>query len=378
MVDSQKILNLLENEGIDNLLIETSNSIRLSKVGNKVYFRALIEITNICNKNCYYCGLRKDNKLIKRYMLTEEKIINLVINLYKQGIKSFAFQSGEINNEKFILKLVKIIQKIKNETKQIDIQNNEEIKGAGITGSFGELEKEFYEELFKAGIHRYLLRIETSNRKLYEKIHPLNHSFNKRLKCLEYLKEIGYQVGSGIMIGIPGQTYKDLIKDLKFFKNFDLDMIGMGPYIEHYNTPIFNQYKALITSKNFYKKIFELSIKMIALTRIILEDVNIVNSTSLQSLPNFNNAFELGIKAGANVVMPIFTPNIQKAKYEIYNLKKYLTFTDISNRIKKINFIPIYNKWGDPLHYFKRTRQINCINRKNELFTLKATIPEFL
>ncbi len=354
----QKILKILENKNFNQALIDTANSIRASKVGNKVFFRALIEITNICNKNCYYCGLRKDNKHIKRYLLSKDELINLVIELYKQGIKSFAFQTGEINNENFIQKLIKIIQIIKKETKKIDIQNNKEIKGAGITGSFGELEKEFYEELFKAGVHRYLLRIETSNKKLYEQFHPKNHSFNKRLRCLEYLKDIGYQVGSGIIIGIPGQTCKNLAEDLKFFKNFDLDMIGMGPYIEHHDTPVFYKYKKLITSKNFYKKNFELSIKMIALTRILLEDVNIVNSTSLQSLPDINNAFELGIKAGANVVMPIFTPNLQRKKYKIYDSKKHLTFTNIKKRIKKIGFIPICDEWGDPLHYFKRHNAI--------------------
>ncbi len=365
MMNSQKILKILEHEEIDHSLIDTANSIRESKVGNKVFFRALIEITNICNKNCYYCGLRKNNKHIKRYLLSEDELINLVIELYKKGIKSFAFQTGEINNEKFIRKLIKIIQTIKRETKKIDIQNNEQTKGAGITGSFGELEKEFYEELFKAGVHRYLLRIETSNKKLYEKFHPKNHSFNKRLKCLEHLKNIGYQVGSGIIIGIPGQTYKNFVEDLNFFKNFDLDMIGMGPYIEHHDTPVFYQYKKLITSKNFYKKNFELSIKMIALTRILLGDVNIVNSTSLQSLPSINNAFELGIKAGANVVMPIFTPNIQRKKYEIYDLKKHLTFTDIKKRIEKIGFIPICDKWGDPLHYFER--RFHNIKQCNQL-----------
>ncbi|WP_163329367.1 [FeFe] hydrogenase H-cluster radical SAM maturase HydE [Desulfurobacterium thermolithotrophum] len=358
-ISSKKLLNELSSNGISRSLLSLADLIRKQKVGNYVYFRGLIEISNVCQKNCYYCGLRKDNKNVKRYTLTEEEVVELALLIYKKGIRSLALQSGEIKNEAFFEKLLRIIRKIKEETKKIDIQNGEEPKGAGITGSFGELEKEHYEELFKAGVHRYLLRIETSNRELYEKLHPSDHSFEKRLKCLKWLKEIGYQVGTGVIIGIPGQTYEDLVNDLLFFKDFDIDMIGMGPYIEHRDTPIFRWYEDLITYNGFYKKVFELSIKMIAFARILLEDVNIVASTALQSVPGCENALELGIKAGANVVMPVFTPYSARKNYRIYEGKKNLTPEEMSQRIKKAGYEPVWDRWGDPLHFFKRNKMSN-------------------
>lgn len=365
-ISPKKILTELSSEGINPSIISLADSIRKENVGNYVYFRGLIEITNVCEKNCYYCGLRRDNKKVKRYNLAEDEIVELAVSIYKKGIRSLCLQSGEITKPAFIEKLVRIVRRIKEETKKIDIENGREPQGAGITGCFGELEKEYYEELFKAGIHRYLLRIETSNPDFYQRLHPPDHSFKKRLKCLEWLKEIGYQVGTGVIIGIPGQTYKDLLNDLLFFKEFDADMIGMGPYIEQHDTPIFQWYKDLITSNGFYKKAFELSIKMIAFARILLKDVNIVASTALQSLPGCENSLELGIKAGANVVMPVFTPSSIKENYKIYEGKKNLTAEEMSQRIKKAGYEPVWDRWGDPLHYFRRN---SCFSEKTKVST---------
>ncbi|WP_022846152.1 [FeFe] hydrogenase H-cluster radical SAM maturase HydE [Desulfurobacterium sp. TC5-1] len=357
-ISDDRILKELSIDGVSGSLISLADLIRKQKVGDFVYFRGLVEISNICSKNCYYCGLRKDNTKLRRYALSEDEAVAIGVSIYKSGISSLALQSGEVKSDRWVEKLVNIVKRIKEETKKIDEENGKQPEGAGITISFGELEKEHYEELFKAGAHRYLLRIETSDRELYEKLHPVDkdHSFDTRLRCLEWLKEIGYQVGTGVMIGVPGQTIKHLLNDLKFFKSFDVDMVGMGPYIEHRDTPLFVWYRKEIEKKGFYRKAYELSVKMIAFARVILEDVNIVASTALQSIPGCENSLETGIIAGANVVMPVFTPSDFKKAYSIYENKNNLTVSQMAERIERAGYTPVFDRWGDPVHYFERIK----------------------
>ncbi|SNR87069.1 [FeFe] hydrogenase H-cluster radical SAM maturase HydE [Desulfurobacterium atlanticum] len=355
-LSDERVLEELSLSGVSSSLISLADVVRKQSVGEFVYFRGLIEISNICNKNCFYCGLRKDNLNLKRYAMTEDEAVEIAVSMYRSGLTSLALQSGEVKSDRWVEKLVSIVRRIKEETKKIDIESGKEPEGAGITASFGELEKEHYEELFKAGAHRYLLRIESSNRELFYKLHPedSNHSYENRIKCLEWLKEIGYQVGTGVLIGVPGQTEKDLLNDIRFFQSFDVDMVGMGPYIEHRNTPLYVWHRKEIESKGFYRRAYELTIKMIAITRIIMEDINMVASTALQSVPGCENSLEMGIIAGANVVMPTFTPPDVKSSYNIYNKRRNLSLKEMVERIEKAGYTPVLDRWGDPKHFLKR------------------------
>jgi biotin synthase len=305
-----------------------------------VHYRGIIEFSNICQKNCFYCGLRQDNK-INRYSLSKEEILNLVYFAKKKRYGSIVLQSGELNNENRISFLIDVIKTIKEKT------------NLGITLSLGEMPKEAYLDLFKNGAHRYLLRIETSNKKIYEKIHPKDHKFENRINCLENLKKIGYQVGSGVMIGVPYQTIQDLADDLIFFKEIDLDMIGMGPYVENENAALFN-------IKPLLKDPFDLSIKMVSLARLFLKDVNIAATTALQVFKP--NGREIALQSGANIIMPIITPLQNRKDYLIYPDKPCMNESKeecqlcLEKRLSKINKKIGYDEYGDSIHFFKRKK----------------------
>ncbi|KPK32772.1 MAG: hypothetical protein AMS24_03230 [Chlamydiae bacterium SM23_39] len=307
----------------------------------KVFLRGLIEFSNICEKNCYYCGLRKENKKT-RYCMTEREIINTALWAYNNRYGSIMLQSGEVNSSSRIAFIIKIIKKIKKQTKN----------KLGIALCLGELRKETYLDFFKAGAHRYLLRIETSNPQLYQKLHPANHSYENRIKCLEILKSTGYQTGTGIIIGIHGQTITDLAKDLLFFKKIDIDMIGMGPYIPHPETPLFKKTVSLNG--------FSLCLKMIVLIRLMMPDINIAATTAMQA--SHPKGIELAIQAGANVIMPIVTPLKYCKDYSLYLDKPCIDETSstflnyLTKRMQVIGRELAFDQWGDPLHYYKRQK----------------------
>ena len=227
-----EIIRLLNADGDDEkLLFDFSNKIKLQNVGNTVYLRGLIELSNICEKDCYYCGIRKSNSAVHRYSISEEEVLEAVRFAYENGYGSVAIQSGEIQSPAFTEKINRILKASK------ELTNGE----IGITLSCGEQTEETYRQWFESGAHRYLLRIESSSEELYRKIHPNDkiHNYEKRLEALHTLKKIGYQVGTGVMIGLPFQTFENLADDLLFMKQFDIDMCGMGPYIEHHETPLY-------------------------------------------------------------------------------------------------------------------------------------------
>ncbi len=190
----------------------------------------MIEFSNVCSKDCFYCGIRKSNSEVIRYTISDKEIFDACRFAWDNGFGSVVLQSGELSTPTFVKRVDHLLKEIKK------LSNNE----LGITLSCGEQSKETYRRWFESGAHRYLLRIEASNRELYYKIHPNDkkHNFEQRLESLSFLKETGYQVGSGVMIGLPFQTIEDLADDLLFFKKIDIDMCGMGPYIEHENTPL--------------------------------------------------------------------------------------------------------------------------------------------
>lgn len=343
------LLGMQEKSGME-ILFRKAYAVKLKNVGNKVYLRGLIELSNICEKNCYYCGIRKSNTLNKRYMMTEEEILKAAIWAYENKYGSIVLQSGERTDETFINFIENIIKNIK------------KASGGklGITLCLGEQTEETYRKWFEAGAHRYLLRIETSNRELYGKLHPADHSFDKRLKCLELIKKTGYQIGTGVMTGLPFQTFENLAEDILFFKKMDIDMIGMGPYIPHKDTPL--GVRAL--HENFDKKYaLELGLKMIAVTRIVLKDVNIAATTALQALNDKGR--EMGLMAGANVIMPNITDTKYRAAYQLYQDKPCLDENAslcrecIKKRIEETGESIGYDEWGDSPHFRSRRNDKN-------------------
>ncbi len=302
------IINFLNSSGEEEQKLFTRTSqVKLQNVGNKVYLRGLIEMSNVCDKDCYYCGIRKSNSAVHRYVINEEEILEAVRFAYENGYGSVAIQSGELQSSAFTEKINRILQKTR------EISNGE----IGVTLSCGEQTEETYRKWFESGAIRYLLRVETSNPELYRKLHPNTpkHSIEKRIEALETLKAIGYQTGTGVMIGLPFQTVEDLADDLLFMKNFNIVMCGMGPYIEHHQTPLY-QYKDELLPLG---KRLNLALKMVAILRLLMPDINIASTTALQSIEK--NARMRAIQIGANVLMPNITPRKYRDDYFLYENK---------------------------------------------------------
>ena len=343
-MEKEEITALLEKSGIQQeSLFERARKVKLENVTNKVFFRGLIEFSNICSKDCFYCGIRKSNEKVVRYNIPDNEILDACRFAWEKGFGSVVLQSGEVSSKEFVKRVDKLLQKIK------QLSNNE----LGITLSCGEQTRETYKRWFESGAHRYLLRIESSNRELYYKIHPENkkHSFEKRIESLYNLKETGYQTGTGVMIGLPFQTVEDLADDLLFFKKLDIDMCGMGPYIEHENTPLY-KYRNLLKSK---QERFDLALNMIAVLRLLMPDINIAAATALESIDPLGR--EKALAAGANIIMPNLTPHQYLEKYLLYENKpirsedKNQSISDLENRLKKSGNEIGYNSWGDSKHF---------------------------
>lgn len=346
----EDIITLLQANKVDrNKIFTHAAKVKTKHVGKKVYYRGLIEMSNICSKNCYYCGIRMDNKKADRYDISDAEILDAIKFAHESKYGSIVLQAGEISSPSFTKRISKLLKQIK------ELSNNE----LGITISLGEQTDEVYREWFESGAHRYLLRIESSNPDLYYKIHPKNkkHDFETRLRCLKSLQNIGYQTGTGVMIGLPFQTYEDLANDLFFMKDFDIDMCGMGPYIEHKDTPLY-EYKDLLMP---IEDRFTLTLKMIALLRILMKDINIVASTALQAIDPVGR--EKAMKIGANIIMPNVTPGMYRDSYKLYENKPCTDeeAADCTNcmemRIGITGDDIGYGEWGDSKHYFKRIQQ---------------------
>ena len=338
---------LLQTDKEDrNKIFTHAAKIKADYVGKKVYYRGLIEMSNICSKNCYYCGIRSGNTKVIRYDISDSDILDAVKYSYDNKFASVVLQGGEIISPKFTKRITNLLKEIKK-------LSNKEI---GITLSLGEQPDEVYQEWFENGAHRYLLRIESSNPDLYYKIHPRNkkHDFDERLACLKSIQKIGYQTGTGVMIGLPFQTYENLADDLIFMRDFDIDMCGMGPYIEHKDTPLY-EYKDLLMPIDDR---FTLTLKMIALLRIIMKDINIVAATALQAVDPIGR--EKSIKVGSNIIMPNVTPGMYRDNYKLYENKPCTDeqAEDCTNclemRIGITGDDIGYGEWGDSKHFAKR------------------------
>jgi biotin synthase len=346
----ENIISLLLSVAEDRtLLFKKSAEIKERFIGNKVWFRGLIEFSNICSKDCLYCGIRKGNKNLTRYDLSDDEILTAAKFAYDNNYGSIALQSGELESNSVASRIENLLYKIK------EMSNGE----LGVTLSVGEQLPEIYKRWFDAGAHRYLLRIEATNPSLYHKIHPNDskHDFRRRLDCLKSLQEIGYQTGTGVMIGLPFQTMDDLAGDLLFMKEFNIDMCGMGPYIEHVDTPLSEYAHQLMP----LKERFDLTLKMIAIIRIMMKDINIVGATALQAIDPIGR--EKAVKIGANILMPNITPGKYRDSYKLYDNKPCTDDSAedcqscLEARVSLADAEVIYGEWGDSRHFRERRMQ---------------------
>ncbi len=314
--------------------------------GPKVYLRGLIEYSNQCGKDCFYCGIRKSNRRVQRYQLSEDEVLTAARYALEENYASLVIQSGELESPAFTARITRLLKAIR------------AMSGGklGVTLSVGEQTREVYEEWFEAGAHRYLLRIESTNPELFRRIHPDNelHRFERRIAALHDLKAVGYQTGTGVMIGLPGQTMSDLARDILFFKEFDVDMLGMGPYLEHPETPLFAERLQLLPLTDR----FELALKMIAVCRLVLKDINIASATALQAI--VPDGRERGIAVGANVIMPNLTPQRVRSDYFLYENKPLFEegvashLAELSRNLAKTGNAIGFGEWGDSRHFSKR------------------------
>ena len=331
------------------LVFERAAAIKDAHVGSKVYYRGLIEFSNLCGKNCYYCGIRLGNKQTHRYEVTEEEVLEAARYALENKFGSVVIQAGERSGKAYVERIERLVRRIK-EMSQGEL---------GITLSLGEQSEETYRRWFDAGAHRYLLRIEVSNPDLYLRYHPVDarHDYQARLDCLHLLRKVGYQVGSGVMIGLPFQTLEDLADDLLFLQEHDIDMVGMGPYIEHEHTPMYAHRDQLLPKmERFY-----LSLKMVAILRIMMKDINIAATTAMQAIDPLGR--EKAIKVGANIIMPNLTPTTYREDYLLYE-DKPCTDEDaeeckrcLEARIHMAGGQVGYGEWGDSKHFKNRSER---------------------
>ncbi len=343
-LDFDELVELLSTEDAEKLFA-AAYELKLRYIGKKVNLRGLIELGNYCTKDCYYCGIRKGNAAVERYQLNYDDVIRMAKWTYDQHYGSLVLQSGELEspaNTEFIAKILRGIREFAGDD-------------YGITLCLGEQTEEVYKIWREAGAHRYLLRIETTNPELYRQLHPADHSFERRCGCIKILKKLDYQTGTGVMSGLPGQTVADLAHDLQFFRQYDIDMLGMGPYIPHADTPLG---KNIAFTPEYAKKQLAIGLKMIAVARLYLHDINIAATTALQALDETGR--EQGIKAGANILMPNVTDTEYRINYQLYQNKPCMDENSakcrncLNWRVLSIGEEIDWDHKGDSRHYWAK------------------------
>jgi len=329
-LDRDELITLIR-DNMDNMnpeLIKASQRTREKYYGKKVFFRGLIEITNHCKNNCYYCGIQRNNLNIQRYRLKKEEILMCCEEGYKLGFRTFVLQGGEDNyyNDDLVVDIITNIKK--------------NFGDCAITLSLGEKSYNSYRKYFEAGADRYLLRHETATKEHYQQLHPKEMHLENRKKCLYSLKEIGFQVGAGFMVGSPYQSIETLADDLLFLKDLDPHMVGIGPFIPHADTIFAKENTGTV----------DMTLLMIALTRLLLPKSLLPATTALGTVDPSGR--EKALKVGANVVMPNLSPVNVRKDYSLYD-NKICTDEEaaecincISARIKNTGFIPDFSR-GD-------------------------------
>jgi len=325
----EKLLYLLDrmDEDARKYLMAKACKVRLKHYENKVYLRGLIEFTNYCKRNCLYCGIRMSNKNAQRYRLDVEQVLAVCQRGYELGYRTFVLQGGE---DTFYTdeRIEELVTRIKNM-----------FPSCAVTLSIGEKSYKSYEKYFNAGADRYLLRHETASPVLYNRLHP-RMSFANRIQCLWNLKRIGYQVGAGFMVGLPDQTNEDYVEDLYFLQELQPQMVGIGPFIPHKDTPLAGERAGTV----------ETTVILLAVIRLLLPEVLLPATTALGTVDSTGR--EKGLKAGANVVMPNLSPAEVREKYALYE-NKICTGEEaaecrecIESRIIKAGFFPDFSR-GD-------------------------------
>lgn len=310
---------------------EKAVSVRKSIYGTEVYIRGLIEISNFCRNDCLYCGIRRSNRSCARYRLSKEQILSCCEEGYQLGFRTFVLQGGEDGyfTDELVCDIVRSLKKL--------------YPDCALTLSLGEKDRESYEAFYQAGADRYLLRHETADKEHYSKLHPAQQTFENRMRCLQDLREIGYQVGCGFMVGSPYQTNAMLAKDLKFIEAFKPDMCGIGPFIPHHATPF----------AEFPPGTLEKTTFLLSLIRLIHPCVLLPATTALGTIHPFGR--EKGILAGANVIMPNLSPADERGKYELYDNKLCTAAEaaenrrELEERMKQIGYTVVTAR-GDVKH----------------------------
>ena len=299
ILEKEELLRLLSNcdQNSRSYLFAKARDVDERHFGNQIYIRGLIEFTNYCKCDCLYCGIRRSNKKAERYRLTPDEVLKCCETGHKLGFRTFVLQGGE--DSRFSDdSIVSLIESIKSA-----------YPDSAITLSLGEKRKASYKRFFDAGADRYLLRHETADPIHYAKLHPNNQTLQNRMRCLYDLKSIGYQVGTGFMVGSPYQTLENLVSDLLFIQDFQPQMVGIGPFLPHRDTPLGHQTKGSM----------ELTLTIIAILRLMIPNLLIPSTTALATI--HPSGREQGILAGANVVMPNLTPTSVRKKYLLYDDK---------------------------------------------------------
>lgn len=328
-----------DDAGFMERLREAAYRVKERHVGRTVYLRGLIEVSNACRCDCHYCGLRRGNRKLTRYCMTAEEIVAAAEWAWRAGYGSVVLQAGERRDEIFTAFIERTVGQIK------------AVSGGalGVTLSLGEQDRATYARWFRAGAHRYLLRIETTNEKLFRAIHPDDVDFRERRRCLGVLREAGYQVGTGVMVGLPGQTVEDLANDVCFFREADVDMLGLGPYIPYGGTPLADKAGDYTAGQRL-----RLALRMIAVCRLLMPDINMASTTALDALDPHGR--ELGLLAGANILMPNVTPERYRRDYQLYPGKPGIfagpeaVRDQLVSRIEAIGETVGFDRWGDSPH----------------------------
>lgn len=297
MVDNISLKELITDNSYNEILTAEADKVRRKYYGNRVFTRGLIEISNICKNDCYYCGIRKSNQNISRYRLTESEIYSCCENGYNLGLRTFVLQGGEDLYFSDTV-LCRIVSNIK-----------EKYPDCAVTLSMGERSYQSYKNLRSAGADRYLLRHETADICHYGKLHPMDMSLENRKRCLYNLKSLGYQTGAGFMVGSPYQTVDNIVSDFQFMRELDPEMIGIGVFIPHHDTPF----------GNYPHGDIELNLKLLSIARLMFPKALIPATTALGTVSP--DGRERGIKAGCNVVMPNLSPLRFRKSYELYDNK---------------------------------------------------------
>ena len=337
-----EVVRMLRDEDLGSLM-RRAYEVKAANWGRRVALRGLVEFSNICAKNCLYCGIRRGNHDVTRYRMDESEIVDAVAWAAENRYGSVVLQSGELETEENAAFVERVLKSIRSRLGD----------SLGITLSLGEQSEETYRRWMDAGANRYLLRIETSNPDLYARIHPADHSWKRRLDCLRALSRVGYIVGTGVMIGLPGQTIEDLAHDILFFRDEGVDMIGMGPYLVHPDTPL-----AADAPRPDKQRLLELTLRMIAAARLTIPDANIASTTALQAI--HPEGREKGLLAGANVIMPNVTETRYRADYQLYADKPCINENSaicrgcLERRIAAIGETVLWNKRGASLRWARR------------------------